>query len=48
MVKKVQPQRDILKVLQEEMEQERKEREDRLKYGGVDSLQEDERLLYEV
>ena len=30
------------------MEQERKEREERLKYGGVESLQEDERLLYEV
>ena len=39
---------DILKNLQDEMEQERKEMEERLKHGGIESLQEDERLKYET
>ena len=43
-----EPPQDILKHLQEEIEQERKEMEERLKYGGIESLQEEERLRYET
>ena len=39
---------DIFKQLQAEIEQERQEMEENLKHGGIEALQEDERLRYEM
>ena len=46
--KKKLPQRDVVEALKEELAQERQEREERLAYGGLKALGEEERLNYEA
>ena len=40
--------KDIVKNLQEEMDQEKKDLKSRLKYGGTESLTENERAMLKV
>ena len=46
--KSKEPPRDIFKALRDEIELEKKDFETRLAAGGVESLQDDERALYEM
>ena len=48
MSKSKEPPRDIFKALRDEIELEKKDFETRLAAGGVESLQDDERALYEM
>ena len=47
-MKRSEEPQDIVKNLQEEMDQEKKDLESRLKYGGTESLTENERALIKV